>query len=430
MTSKRTLSALLLLAIGIGVGPPSERAYASLPPSSASELAVCPDCAISTLSDAISAIAPGGTIRVGPGVYRENGLEILKPLRLVGDGRPVLDGGGAGTILRVRAPDVEIAGLVVENSGSSAIEDRAGIQVLDSSGCRIRDNELRDNHFGIYLGKTRSCVIENNAITGSGRGESAAGNGIHVWYGQDLLILGNALSGNRDGIYLEFVGDSRIIRNRSIGNFRYGLHFMFSNDDEYDGNLFRGNGSGVAVMYSRNIRMTANRFETSLGGAAYGVLLKDISASQLRDNRFIGNTVGAFLEGTTRSRFEGNTFQGNGWALRVLGNTDSNTFTGNSFLANTFDVSTNAGTNLNRFERNYWDGYRGVDLDRDGIGDDAYRPVRLSSLLIERNGVASLLLHSFFFAVLDQAEHAIPALTPETYRDDAPLMAPPPGARR
>lgn len=197
---------------------------------------------------------------------------------------------------------------------------------------------------------------------------------------------------------------------------------MYSNHDEYEGNLFRNNGSGVAVMYSKEIRMTGNTFESSLGGAAYGILLKEISLGDIRGNLFLGNTVGAFLDGTTRSVLSGNLFQANGWALRVLGNTEANVIIANDFVGNTFDVSTNASRNMNQFSGNYWSRYRGIDLDRNGTGDSPYFPVQLSSLLMEKYGASLLLARSFFFSVLDEAESLLPVLTPETYRDDLPSM--------
>ena len=392
------------------------------PEAEADEVVVCPDCPIHSLKDAIQAVQPGGTVRVQAGTYSESNLVIRKPIHLLGAGRPVVDAGGQGNVFLVNAPDVEISGFVVRNSGIDYVEDLAGIKVMESSGCRIVDNEVRDCYFGIYLGKSRNCLIERNKVSGANRGESSAGNGIHIWYGENMVLLDNEVVGNRDGIYFEFVKNSRILRNRSERSLRYGLHFMFSNDDEYQDNVFKENGSGVAVMYSRNIRMSGNHFETSLGGSSYGVLLKDISASEIRGNVFAGNTVGAYLEGTTRSNFRGNTFTRNGWALRVLGNTDSNVFEGNDFTLNTFDVATNASSNLNRFTGNYWDAYRGVDLDHDGFGDDPFRPVRLSSLLMEKYGVSVLLLKSYFFAILDEAERALPVLTPSSYQDERPRM--------
>jgi len=77
------------------------------------------------------------------------------------------------------------------------------------------------------------------------------------------------------------VHDSDIRDNLSTGNLRYGMHFMYSDDCRYTNNVFRKNGSGVAVMFTKRVQMVGNRFEDNWGPAAYGLLLKEISDSRL-----------------------------------------------------------------------------------------------------------------------------------------------------
>lgn len=388
-------------------------------------LNVCPSCEFRALRDAISHAAAGDTILVHGGIYAEGELIVGKPMTIAGapgEAAPLVDGLGRRNVFLVTAPNVSIRGIAIRNSGQSYTEEFAGIKVDGSAGCHIENNELEKNTFGIYLSEVRECVIKGNRIHGEITREAAGGNGIHLWNSDRIVIEDNTVSGHRDGIYFEFVRDSAIRRNISRQNLRYGLHFMYSNHDDYEGNSFQENGSGVAVMYSKEIRIAGNLFEGSLGGAAYGILLKDIAASELRGNRFLGNTVGAYVEGTTRSLFVSNVFSGNGWALRVLGNTDGNNFIANDFLANTFDLSTNATQNLNRFSGNFWSRYRGIDLDRNGVGDSPYYPVQLSSILMEKYPASVLLTRSFFFTVLDEAENLLPILTPESFQDPAPQM--------
>jgi nitrous oxidase accessory protein len=201
------------------------------------------------------------------------------------------------------------------------------------------------------------------------------------------------------------------------------MHFMFSDSTSYVNNVFRRNGVGVAVMYTRRVTMTGNRFEESLGQAAYGLLLKDINDSRIADNVFARNTVGLYLEGSNRQQVTGNRFTANGWAVRVLANATDNLFAGNVFVGNAFDVTTNSRSATSRFRANYWDHYRGYDLDRDGRGDVPFRPVRLFSLVVERDPAALMLLRSIFVELLDQAERLLPILTPESLVDSEPLMA-------
>ena len=77
--------------------------------------------------------------------------------------------------------------------------------------------------------------------------------------------------------------------------------------------------------------------------------------------------VGLYLEGANRNAITANTFRGNGWALKTMANAEANQFARNIFESNAFDVGTNSRANSSSFRGNYWDRYRGYDLDRDGI---------------------------------------------------------------
>jgi nitrous oxidase accessory protein len=228
--------------------------------------------------------------------------------------------------------------------------------------------------------------------------------------------------GHRDGIYFEFVTHSLVRRNLSEKNIRYGLHFMFSNDDTYVGNTFQNNGAGVAVMYSKKVTMLHNHFLNNWGPAAYGLLLKEISDSRIEHNRFIKNTVGILMEGTSRIKANYNNFRENGWGAKVAASSMDNTFNRNNFQSNTFDVGTNGSLVLNSFNNNYWDKYDGYDRNRDGVGDVPYHPVSMYSTIIEANPNTLMLLRSFMVTLMEKAEKALPSLTPENLKDEQPLL--------
>ena len=279
--------------------------------------------------------------------------------------------------------------------------------------------------FALYLQESPGCTVRRNRIRGTGARESQSGNAIHLWYSPDAVVEDNVVTGHRDGIYLEFSERGRVRGNQSTGNRRYGLHFMFSHDASYEGNTFDRNGAGVAVMYSRGVTMHDNTFARSRGPASYGLLLKDISDGSLTGNRFEENTVGIWSEGAARLEIRGNRFRGNGWAIRLMANTEDCRFEGNSFEANTFDVATNGRQHSSVFHGNWWDAYRGYDLDRDGTGDVPFRPVRLFAYLVERYPPALVVNRSLFVGLLDAAERVLPVLSPEALTDQAPLTRSP-----
>lgn len=374
------------------------------------------------IADAVRVARAGDRIVIRRGVYREPTIIVDRAVTIAGDSGAVLDGAAATHILRIESDDVTVSGLTFRNVTPSHVEDRAAIRVGEVRRCRIEDNRVENAFFGIYLAGTSACDVSGNTILGQARTEDGSGNGIHLWTARDVRVTNNSITGHRDGIYLEFVHESRIEGNVSHGNLRYGLHFMYSDDCHYERNEFRGNQSGVAVMYTRRVTMTGNRFEDNWGPAAYGLLLKEIYDSRLNGNRFVRNTTGLFADGATRLRATDNVFEDNGWAVKLMASTDGAAFTGNTFARNSFDIATNSRSTTNALRGNYWDEYRGYDLDRDGRGDVPHRPVRLFSIVVERHEPTMVLLRSAVVSLLDRAERMLPSLTPELLADPAPLM--------
>lgn len=377
-----------------------------------------------TIKEGLLASSDGDTLLVSEGMYKEGNIVIDKSVVIIGKGKPVLDGELKYEILSVKANNVIISGLVLQNSGRSVLNDPGAIKVYDVFNVSIENNELLNNFFGIYIQYGKRCIVRNNRIIASQKEEYRSGNGIHCWKSDSLQITGNRIEGHRDGIYFEFVTHSVIWRNVSKYNLRYGLHFMFSNDDAYISNYFRNNGAGVAVMFTKRVTMLNNTFEENWGDAAYGVLFKEISDCYLSGNKFLRNTTGIFFDGSNRITMENNLLTSNGWGLRIQANCLDNTIAHNNFQGNTFDVTTNGSLTMNKFNENYWDKYEGYDLDRNGTGDVPYRPLSLYSVIVEKNPPAMLLYRSFMISLLDKSERILPTLTPENFVDNAPRMKP------
>jgi nitrous oxidase accessory protein len=398
-------------------------ALTATPQPAVRRIIVAHDGPVPTLGAALRQARPGDTIVVTAGVYREPRLEVRVPVVILGEGEAVLDAGGAHEALVVKADDVTVRGLTIRNVSSSFVEDRAAIRLDGVRGCRVERNHLIDTFFGIYAARASGCTIADNRIDGHARRQTEAGNAIHLFSSTGFTVTGNRVRGHRDGIYLEFSPHTTIAGNESRDNLRYGLHFMFSDSCEYRRNVFQRNASGVAVMYSHRVVMTGNRFEDSWGAASYGLLLKEIKDARIEGNWIAGNTVGLFAESADRMVVTDNQFVRNGWALRLMADATDGEFRHNRFEGNTFDVATNSqSSSPNTFAGNYWDGYRGYDLDRDGTGDVAYRPVRLASVLVESNEPMLILLRSFFLDLLEVAERVMPVLTPDALVDPRPLM--------
>lgn len=387
-------------------------------------LFVGPNHNVKNLKNTIQIAKDGDTILLDGGYYNEGNLIIDKNICLIGKNLPVLDGAFKYEILTISGDHIAISGIKFINCGASAMNDFASIKCIDATNILLSNNVIIDSYFGIHVSNSSNIKIVDNIIVGSPKTEQNCGNGIHLWKCNHIIINDNQVRGHRDGIYLEFVTESMIQNNFSSKNIRYGLHFMFSHKNAYICNTFKDNGAGVAVMYSHEVQMEQNTFENNWGASAYGILLKDISDSKIYGNFFIKNTVGIYMEGSSRIIVMKNLFKENGWALKVQASCDGNSFLNNNFFGNSFDVSTNGTMTLNTFSENYWDKYEGYDLAKDGFGDIPYHPVNLFSMIVEQNPSTLILLRSILISFLDKAEKAIPSLTPENLFDKKPLLFP------
>ncbi len=387
-------------------------------------LEVCSTCTVRTLCEAVEMVQPGGEIRLHEGHYREGQIVINKPLTIIGVNSPVLDGERQVEVLTITSDSVTIEGLTIINSGQSYIKEMAGIRVSHCKYFTLKNNRIENTMFAIYLAYATNGIISGNQLKSVALDEASSGNGVHAWYCKNILIENNKVQGHRDGIYFEFVDSSLIEKNESFGNLRYGLHFMFSNHDRYTDNIFRNNGSGVAVMFSKFIDMHANRFEHNWGAASYGLLLKEIYDAEIFNNIFFENSTGITLEGSTRINYYNNNFESNGWAVVMSGGCLENKFYDNNFLYNTMDLVVNSQVNDNTFDGNYWSEYSGYDLDRDGGGDVPFRPVKLFGFILSRSPEAVVLLRSLFIDLLNLSERVSPVFTPAQVIDHQPKMMP------
>jgi len=377
-----------------------------------------------SLQTVINGTAAGDTVLV-EGTVSEGSIRVDRPLVLLGGADAVIDGGGEDDALLITADHVTVKGFTIRGSRRSNLDDMSGIKVNECRGVVIEDNFLDKCFFAIYLSGVKDARVQGNTVLGEPGAEDFMANGIHLWKCSNATIRNNRIENHRDGIYFEFVTDSHIIGNTSLHNLRYGLHFMFSHRDAYEDNHFEDNGAGVAVMFSKEIAMRRNHFLANRGASAYGLLLKEINDGEIIGNTFQDNTTGIMIDGCNRINVRDNEFRLNGWALRLFANAIDCDFRGNTFAGNTFDVSTNGSLIPNTMNGNYWDRYAGYDLDRDGHGDVPHRPLGFFTLLVEMQPYAMVFSRSLFVSLLDRAERLIPSLTPESMKDDRPLMRPP-----
>src|SRR6266540_6675286 len=383
-----------------------------------------PAAQVSSLQARVDAAEPGGVVEVGPGAYAGD-LVIDKTLHLIGYGRPLLAGSGAGSVVRVRADGVVIEGFDIDGRGGGDLgRDSSGVHVA-SRLVTVRDCRITGSLFGVYLRAANDSRVERCRIEGiPGRDPGEKGSGIHVWNTDGFTLSDNDITQVRDGFYIQ--SSSRgVIRRNVARDLRFGLHYMFSDDNLFEDNLFENGAAGTALMYSKRIVFRRNRFLHNRGFASVGLLFKACDDVLAESNLIADNARGIFLEGSYNNVFRGNVVAESDAAIVLYDSCAGNRFEGNSFVANLTPLEFVGRRTDTVFAGNYWSDNDEPDLDGDGRSDRAYR---LSSVFDHVRGnltAADLFTQSLAGAALGAAERAFPVLDPVSVEDRSPLARAP-----
>ncbi|MFO0890958.1 MAG: nitrous oxide reductase family maturation protein NosD [Isosphaeraceae bacterium] len=392
-------------------------------PAGGETIAVEPLHEPGSIARAMALASHGDTILVRGGVH-PGPLVVNKSVRLVGEGRPVIDGGGRGTVVKLEAPGCVLRGFAIRSSGD--LLDREDVGVLATAAdCVIEDNTLEDVLFGIYLRQAPRGIVRGNRLRGKDMPVARRGDLIRLWYSHGATIESNTTEGGRD-VVLWYSKDLTIRDNRITGG-RYGLHFMYCNDAAVAGNRLADNSVGAFLMYSQRLRLSRNWIAANRGASGYGVGLKDMVDARLESNVLAGNRVGIFLEGSSGG-YRDNLLADNDKGIVIFPSATGNAFEGNSFVENGEQVALEgyAGTMTgNLWEGNFWSDYRGYDADGDGRGDMAYRPARLFERLADRKPALRMFAASPSAQAIDFASRVFPIFEPvPKFIDERPMMAP------
>jgi nitrous oxidase accessory protein len=379
---------------------------------------------VSPLQASVDAALPGETIEVGPGIY-EGDLLIDRPLRLVGRGRPTLVGSGEGSVIRVRAADVTIEGFEIDGRGGGDLgRDSSGIHVA-AARVTVRDCRIRESLFGVYLREAPDAVVERCIIRGiPGKAPGEKGSGIHVFGTEGFRFTGNEVVDARDGYYIQSSSKGRIEGNVAR-DLRYGLHYMWADDNVFEDNLFENNAAGAVVMYSRRIEFRRNRFLRNRGFASVGLLLQSCDDLLAEDNLMADNARGIFLESSHRNRFRRNVVAQSDAAIVLYASSTGIRFEENSFVGNLTPLTLVGKRPDALFVGNYWSEHDAPDLDGDGRSDLPFRLTSVFDHFRSNLTAADLLSRGFAADALGVAERAFPVLQPVEVVDPAPLSRPP-----
>lgn len=395
-----------------------------------------------SLQEHLDSAHEGAVLELEPGIYT-GGVIIERPLTLRGLPGTIIDAGGEGDVIRVRATDVRIEGLTLRNSGFNLTNMNAGIHGERGAHNLHAEGNLMENvAFGLWLWHLHNPQIINNRIRGNPSVRSQdRGDAIRLFNVDGGLVADNDIKDARDGVYID---TSRHVefRNNRFSDLRYGIHYMYSHHGRIIGNYTTRTRSGYALMSSNNLQVIGNRSEQDRN---YGFLMNFVNRTVLEGNkvdgvtgwsgaevRDHGVTLGAegkavFIYNAHSNEIRENVFANSEIGIHLTAGSENNRIHGNSFLNNRTQVMYVASRRQDWSHEgrgNYWSDYLGWDLSGDGIGDQPYEPNDAVDKLIWTYPMARVLMNSPSVQLLRWVQRAFPVLRPPGVKDSAPLMRP------
>ncbi|MFJ1844301.1 MULTISPECIES: right-handed parallel beta-helix repeat-containing protein [unclassified Streptomyces] len=269
MRTRTLLPALLVAALATG-GP--ALASAATADADADAATVIDVSTAAQLKSALTAAAPGDTIRLADGTYTGN-FKATVPgttsarITLTGSAQAVLTAGGGYGLHLNSASYWTVKGITVTGGQKGIVADTATGVVIDS--VTVHDLDMEGVHF---RKSSKDGVIKNSRIYDTGRDGRGMGEGVYVGTAGDLSdrsdrvqILNNTIGpgvGGENVDIKEGTTGAKITGNTFDGSGLTGAH--------YDDSWVDVKGNNVLVDGNKGSRTTNNGYETHTQQSGWG----------------------------------------------------------------------------------------------------------------------------------------------------------------
>ncbi|MBF0247373.1 MAG: nitrous oxide reductase family maturation protein NosD [Alphaproteobacteria bacterium] len=382
-----------------------------------------PAMAAIDLQAMIDAAEDGAVLALEAATYA-GPIVIDKPITIDGGGHAVIDAGGKGTVVTIKADGANIYGLRLTNSGHSHDDIDAGLRIVEGKYNVVRDNIIENCLFGIDIQQGNNNIVKRNHISSKDETLGLRGDAIRLWYSFDNKVTENEIRNSRD--FVVWYSANNLLADNHVENGRYGIHFMYSKYNLIEGNSFRNNSVGIFLMYSDDVVVRKNFVYHAHGAAGMGIGMKETSNTDVTDNEILYSGTGLYLDVSpfqpeTTNRIYRNTVAYSRIGVLFLNDWKNNIFKDNKFIDNIRQVSVNefAGATRHIWEGNYWDDYEGFDQDGDGIGDKPYAPKVYADRVWMDTPSAAFFLGTPLLSLVDFMERLAPFTEPLLMLTDA-----------
>jgi nitrous oxidase accessory protein len=362
----------------------------------------------------IDAAPAGSTLHLQPGVHA-GPVRIAKPLTLEGGGKAEIRGTGKGTVVSISGTNVTLRGLTIAGSGESHDSVDAGI-LLEGSSHLVEDNRIEDVLFGIHLRQARNTTARNNTITGKSLDLGLRGDAIRMWNGTGNRIENNRFMRGRD---LTFINSAdNLVAGNDFSDGRYGMQIVFSPRLKIERNRLSNMGTGIVVLYSRDVILRDNHIEHALTGGGAGIVFKESDTGIVAGNTVLHCAVGLKVDAPPEQvgvlEVRNNRFAHNIVGLFFYGEAGGHQFQRNRFDNNltTVAISGRGAGEANVWQGNHWDEYEGFDRNGDGVGDRPHDVWLYADRIWMDTPMATFFRNSPLLELLDFLERLAPFSLP------------------
>ncbi|MCD6171089.1 MAG: right-handed parallel beta-helix repeat-containing protein, partial [Thermoplasmata archaeon] len=264
------------------------------------------------IEDAINAASDGDTIKVNPGLYKEN-IVINKPLKIVGD--PAIDANGSIGI-KIEANNTFIENFTISNCSIGVLVHNASFMIQNVTMDNITvDNSIGAVGNGTIIDNVNKSWINNTRIY------NASTFAIKLNSSTNITIENCNWSSNQNGLVIA-----------------YSHHNIIQNNEKCIDN----GAYGVYLMVSRHNKLLNTDF---ISGGLYGIYLSNADYNSIENCNLKNNQRGILiLGGSTENIIRNNTLSNSQWDINVISSPD-NIFLNNTVASypTTFDINSYYG---------------------------------------------------------------------------------------
>lgn len=343
------------------------------------------------IQDGIDSANPFDMIYVLNGTYVEN-IVIDKRVLLIGENQTntIIDASGKqDAAVTLKSQDIEVCGFTVKNAKGVWLNYCAGFRIL-ADHCKIYNNTIRDNMFGIQGSHVTNISIFNNKfindgiLFGRGDVDSDLKHYQHNIYNntvndKPLVYLEN----KNNYVFSEEVGQLILVNSTNvtinkirINNTDFPIIFAYCNNckiinskiDSCTGEIWltncdkliieKNNISNIAMGVCLQFNSNNNSIQKNniLNCTLSGIALQSNSKNnKITDNFIAYNNKGISIEESEKNNISNNTIYENTKGGLILSKSDKNDIFYNNFIGNNKPSACIINSFFNKWNENYWE---------------------------------------------------------------------------